>query len=232
MELTSEETQLPKAGNPSVSPAVSLTYNLLVSPPSNQTGRLHPSRWSEITRWSLLITLSYPVLSSFLFDKPANLHHAHPLRMTKSVHLNYISVCRKTIVHTCSQILLEFPKLMTGLVWNHWFKNMFAFLDTECMFSCELPPAAWEVSSKASEHRKIITVECCHVCRWNRALEKRAGKFKSRSGWVLIIAMSSHLQMSRKLHHRSLNGEGGNHAFISCQSGFIDLKWRPIIVML
>lgn len=42
----------------------------------------------------------------------------------------------------------------------------------------------------------------------------------------------SHSHVSRKLHHRPLNGEGGNHAFISCQSGFIDLKWSPIIVVL
>lgn len=42
----------------------------------------------------------------------------------------------------------------------------------------------------------------------------------------------SHSHTSRKRHHRPLNGERGNHAFISCQSGFVDLKWSPIIVVL
>lgn len=56
----------------------------------------------------------------------------------------------------------------------------------------------------------------------------------SKAGLLKCWSFSSHSHshMSRKLHHRPLNGEGGNHAFISCQSGFIDLKWSPIIVVL
>lgn len=152
MVLTSEETQLPKAGNSS---AISLAYNLFLPPPSHQTGQLHPSCWPTaqadhfsplymilFSQFVVVVVVDKPVrpltdedgqvmLATFLGPKENYRWHLPEVGVEASLPAKWwtasfvVSMYAISILEK-SDMTACFPqKWMIGLIWNYLFNNKF-----------------------------------------------------------------------------------------------------------